>query len=54
MSETGLTAVLLMIGMVMLVICCRKQIAIFLLFMVVTVFCFGVYFVVGTIDSYVP
>jgi hypothetical protein len=54
MSETGLTPVLLMIGMVMLVICCWKQIAIFLLFMVVTVFCFGVYYVVSTIDLYVP
>ena len=54
MSETGLTAVLLMIGMVMLVICCWKQIAMFLLFMVVTVFCFGVYYVVSTINLYVP
>ena len=32
MSETGLAAVLLMIGMVMLVMCYWKQIAIFLLF----------------------
>jgi hypothetical protein len=54
MSETGLTAVLLIVGMVMLVICCWKQIAIFLLLMVVTVFCFGIYYVVSTIDSYVP
>ncbi len=54
MSETGLTAVLLMIGMVMLVICFWKQIAIFLLFMFVTVFCFGVYFIVSTINLYVP
>jgi hypothetical protein len=54
MSETGLTAVLLIIGMVMLVICFWKQIAIFLLFMVVAVFCFGIYFIVNTIGLYVP
>jgi hypothetical protein len=54
MSETGLTAVLLMIGMVMLVICCWKQIAIFLLFMVVTVFCFGIYYAASAIDLYLP
>jgi uncharacterized membrane protein len=50
MSETGLTAVLLMVGMIMLVICCWKQIAIFLLFVALTVFCFGVYYIVSTID----
>ena len=54
MPVTGLTAVLLMIGMVMLMICCWKQIAIFLLFMVVTMFCFGIYFIVSTIGLYVP
>ena len=47
MSDNGLAAVLLMIGAVMLVICFWKQIAIFLLFMSVTVFCFGVSFVVS-------
>ena len=45
MSETGLEAVLLMIGMVMLVVCFWKQIAMFLLFAVGTVFCFGVYYI---------
>ncbi len=54
MSDTGLAAVLLMIGAVMLVICFWKQIAIFLLFTFVTVFCFGVYFVVSRINLYVP
>ena len=54
MSETGLTAVLLMIGTVMLVICYWKQIAIFLLFVAVTVFCFGIYYIVSTIGLYVP
>ena len=54
MSGTGLTAVLLMVSTVMLVICYWKQIAIFLLFMVVTVLCFGIYFIVSTIGLYVP
>jgi hypothetical protein len=54
MSETGLTAVLLMIGTVMLVICCWKQIAIFLLFLAATIFCVGIYYVASIIGSYVP
>ncbi len=54
MSGTGLGAVLLMIGMVMFVMCYWKQIAIFLLFVTVTVFCLGVYFIVSTISLYVP
>jgi hypothetical protein len=53
MSGIGLGAVLLMIGMVMLIMCYWKQIAIFLLFVIVTVFCFGIYFIVSTIDLYV-
>ena len=54
MSFTGLGAVLLMIGTVMLVLRYWKQIAFFLFFAAVTVFCFGVYFLVTMIDSYVP
>jgi hypothetical protein len=54
MSGTGLGAVLLMIGMVMLVVFYWKQIAVFLLFVTVTVFCLGIYFIVSTIDSYMP
>ena len=54
MSGTGLTTVLLMIGIVMLVMCYWKQIAVFLLFVAVTVFCFGIYFIVSTIGLYVP
>jgi hypothetical protein len=53
MSGTGLAAVLLMIGIVMLVMCFWKQIAIFLLFVAVTVFCLGVYYIVSMIGSYV-
>jgi hypothetical protein len=54
MSRTGLTAVLLMIGMVMLALCYWKQIAIFLLFLAVTVFCCGIYYIVTTIGLYLP
>jgi hypothetical protein len=54
MSEGSLTAVLLMMGLVMLVICCWKQIAIILLFLAATVFCFGTYYVVSTVALYVP
>jgi hypothetical protein len=54
MSGTGLTAVLLMIGAVMLVICYWKQIAILLLVLTVTVFCVGIYFIVSTIGLYMP
>jgi hypothetical protein len=54
MSVTGLGAVLLMIGTVMLVMCYWKQIAFFLLFVAVTVFCCGVYFLVTIIDTYGP
>jgi hypothetical protein len=54
MLGTGLAAVLLMIGIVMLVFCYWKQIAIFLLFLAVTVFCFGIYYIVSTIGLYVP
>ena len=53
MSETGLTAMLLMIGIVVLVICFWKQIAIFLLISTGTVFCFGVYYVVSASWPYI-
>jgi hypothetical protein len=49
MSEIGLGAVLLMIGMIMLMLCYWKQIAIFLLFVIVTVFGFGIYYIVNII-----
>lgn len=51
MSENGLAAVLLMVGMIMLVICFWKQILIFLFLVALTVFCFGVYFVVSTFEE---
>jgi hypothetical protein len=54
MSGNGLGAVLLMIGMVLLVMFYWKQIAIFLLFVTVTIFCFGIYFIVSTIGLLVP
>jgi hypothetical protein len=50
MSETGITAVLLIIGTVMLVVCFWKQIAMFLLLAAGTVFCVGVYYIVSAIE----
>ena len=50
MSETGIAAVLLIIGVVMLVVCFWKQIALFLLLAAGTVFCFGVYYIASTIE----
>jgi hypothetical protein len=50
MSGTGLAAVMLMIGTVMLVVMLWRQIAIFLLFVITGVFCFGVYYIVSIIS----
>ena len=50
MSETGIAAVLLIIGTVMLVVFFWKQIALFLLLAAGTVFCFGVYYIASTIE----
>jgi hypothetical protein len=50
MSGTGLAAVLLMVGMVLLVMSFWRQIAILMLFVITTVFCFGVYYIVSTIS----
>ena len=50
MSGTGLAAVMLMVGIVMLVISFWRQILVFLLFVSVTVFCFGVYYIVSIIS----
>jgi hypothetical protein len=45
MSETHLTAVMLMIGMIVLIMAFWRLIAIFLLAVAVTVFCFGAYYI---------
>ena len=50
MSGTGLAAVMLMVGIVMLVMSFWRQIAIFMLFVITTVFCFGVYYIVSIIS----
>jgi hypothetical protein len=50
MSGTGLAAAMLMIGIVMLVMSLWRQIAIFMLFVITTVFCFGVYYIVSIIS----
>jgi hypothetical protein len=46
MSATGLAAVMLMVFTVMIVMSFWRQIAIFILYLGVTVFCFGVYYIV--------
>jgi uncharacterized membrane protein len=46
----SLAAVLLTVGIVLLVISFWRQIAILMLFVITTVFCFGVYNIVSTIS----
>ena len=49
MAGTGLPAVMLMVGIVMLVILLWRQILVIMLFVSATVFCFGVYYIVSLI-----
>jgi hypothetical protein len=49
MSGSGLAAVMLMVFTVMVLTSFWRQIAIFLFYLAVTVFCFGVYYVVSII-----
>jgi hypothetical protein len=49
MSETDLTAVILMAGMIMLIMAFWRLIAIFLLALAITVFCFGAYYILNII-----
>jgi len=49
-SGTGLVAVVLMVGIAMLVMSFWRQIAIFMLFVITAVFCFGVYYIVSIIS----
>ena len=51
MSETGIAAVVLMIFSVMIVVSYWRQIAIFLLLLVATVFCCGVYYIVSVFSA---
>ena len=50
MSGTGLAAVMLMVGIVMLVILFWRQILIFMLFVSATVFCCGIYYIASIIS----
>jgi hypothetical protein len=45
MSETDLTAVMLMVGLIVLIMAFWRLIAIFLLAVALTVFCFGAYYI---------
>ena len=51
MSETDLAILMLMIFAVMIVMSYRRQIAIFVLYLIVIVFCFGVYCIVRIVGS---
>jgi hypothetical protein len=47
MSATGLATVMFMVFAVMIVMSFWRQIATFIFFLAVTVFCFGVYYIVS-------
>ena len=49
MSATGLTTVIFIVFAVMIAMSFWRQIAIFILYFAVTVFCFGVYYIVSTV-----
>jgi uncharacterized membrane protein YtjA (UPF0391 family) len=49
MSATGLATVMFMVFVVMIVMSFWRQIAIFILYFAVTVFCFGVYYIVSIV-----
>jgi hypothetical protein len=53
MSMTGLATVMLMVFAVMIVISLWRQIAIFMLYLAATVFCFGVYYIVSIIAYWI-
>jgi hypothetical protein len=50
MSGPGLVAVMVMIGIIMLIMSFWRQIAVFILFVGVAVFCFGVYYIVSIVE----
>jgi hypothetical protein len=51
MSGPSLAAILLIVATVMLVMSFWRQIAIFMLFVITTVFCLGVYYVITLVES---
>jgi hypothetical protein len=51
MSGPGLVAVTALIGIIMLVMSFWRQIAAFILFVCVTVFCFGIYYIVSLVEQ---
>jgi hypothetical protein len=53
MSEAGLATVVLMVLTVMIVMSYWRQIAILILYLAVTVFCFGAYCIVSIIGNIV-
>jgi hypothetical protein len=53
MPGADLTAVIMMICMIMLAICFWRQILMLMLFIIVTIFCFGIYYIVRTLGYWI-
>ena len=51
MSVPGLLAVMTLIGIIMLVMSFWRQIVAFILFACITVFCFGLYYIVSLVEQ---
>jgi hypothetical protein len=51
MSGSGLVATMVMIGIITLIMSFWRQIAVFILFVGVGVFCFGVYYIVSIVEQ---
>jgi hypothetical protein len=51
MSGPGLVAVMAMIVIIILVMSFWRQIAAFILFVCVAVFCFGIYYIVSVVEQ---
>jgi hypothetical protein len=49
----SLLTVLLIVGLVMLVMSFWRQIAVFMLFVTMTVFCFGIYYIITVLEDIV-
>jgi hypothetical protein len=51
MSGSGLVAVMVMTCVIMLIMSFWRQIAVFILFVGVAVFCFGVYYIISLVEQ---
>jgi hypothetical protein len=51
MSGSGLVAVMVLIAIIMLIMSFWRQIAVFIMFVAVAIFCFGVYYIVIIVEQ---